>query len=63
MGIQANSELQALMAAASQLPPENSLRPHTYATLLGLLYSTGIRIGEASALNLEDLHIAANGST
>jgi len=57
--IYSNSELQALMAAASRLPPENSLRPHTYSTLLGLLYSTGIRIGEASALNLEDLHIAA----
>ena len=34
----------------------NSLRPHTYRTLLGLLYSTGIRIGEAFALNLEDFH-------
>jgi site-specific recombinase XerD len=54
--IYSNSQLQALMAAASQLPPENSLRPHTYSTLLGLLYSTGIRIGEASALNLEHLH-------
>ena len=51
--IYSNSELQALMAAASRLPPENSLRPRTYRTLLGLLYSTGIRIGEASALNLE----------
>jgi len=58
--IYSNSELQALMAAASRLPPENSLRPHTYRTLLGLLYSTGIRIGEASSLNLEDLHIAPN---
>jgi len=57
--IYSNSELQALMAAASQLPPENSLRPHTCCTLLGLLYSTGIRIGEASALNLEHLHSAA----
>ena len=47
------SELQALLAAASELPPENSLRPHTYRTLLGVLYSTGIRIGEALALNLE----------
>lgn len=56
--IYSNSELQALMVAASRLPPENSLRPHTYRTLLGLLYSTGVRIGEASALNLEDLHIA-----
>ena len=54
--IYSNSEIQALLAAASELPPENSLRPHTYRTLLGLLYSTGIRIGEASALNLEHLH-------
>jgi len=54
--IYSNSELQALLVAASKLPPENSLRPHTYRTLLGVLYSTGIRIGEAVALNLEDFH-------
>jgi site-specific recombinase XerD len=47
------SEIHALLAAASKLPSPNSLRPHTYRTLLGLLYSTGIRIGEALALNLE----------
>jgi len=51
-------ELRTLMAAASRLPPKNSLRPYTYRTLLGLLYSTGIRIGEASALTLEHLHSA-----
>jgi site-specific recombinase XerD len=51
-----NSELQALMAAASRLPPGYSFRPHTYRTLLGLLYSTGVRIGEALALNLEHFH-------
>jgi site-specific recombinase XerD len=51
-----NSELRALLAAASKLPPENSLRPLTYRTLLGTLYSTGIRIGEALALNLEHFH-------
>jgi site-specific recombinase XerD len=51
-------ELQALLAAASKLPPPNSLRPHTYRTLLGILYSTGIRIGEALALNIEDFHSA-----
>jgi site-specific recombinase XerD len=44
------------LAAAGQLPPLNSLRPYTYRTLLGLLYSTGIRIGEAFAVNLEDFH-------
>jgi site-specific recombinase XerD len=50
------SEIQILMEAASKLPPENTLRPNTYKTLLGLLYSTGIRIGEALALNLEHFH-------
>lgn len=48
-------QLRALLTAASKLLPLGSLRPHTYRTLLGLLYSTGIRIGEAMALNLEDV--------
>jgi site-specific recombinase XerD len=48
-------QLQALLAAAARLLPLGSLRPHTYRTLLGLLYSTGIRIGEAMALNLADV--------
>ena len=41
-----HAELQALLTAASTLPPPDALRRHTYRTLLGLLYSTGIRIGE-----------------
>jgi site-specific recombinase XerD len=48
-----SEQVGALMAAASRLPPPESLRPHTYRTLLGLLYSTGIRIGEVFALNIE----------
>lgn len=51
-------EVQVLLAAASSLTPPGSLRPDTYRTLLGLLYSTGIRIGEAFALNLQDFHRA-----
>jgi len=51
-------EIGALLAAAAELPPPSSLRPFTYRTLLGLLYSTGIRIGEALSLNLEDFHRA-----
>jgi len=54
--IYSSSELKALLVAASHLTPKNSLRPHTYRTLLGVLYSTGIRIGEALALNLEHFH-------
>lgn len=46
-------QVSALLAAATALPPPGSLRPDTYRTLLGLLYSTGIRIGEALALNIE----------
>ncbi len=52
--IYCDREIQALLGAASRLPPPGSLRPVTYNTLLGLLYTTGIRIGEALALNLDD---------
>jgi site-specific recombinase XerD len=52
------SQLRTLMAAASGLAPSGSLRPHTYRTLLGLVYSTGIRIGEAMALNLQDVQLS-----
>lgn len=51
--IYSRSEVQALLAAAAELPPPGALRPHTYRTLVGLLYTTGIRIGEAFALNIE----------
>lgn len=54
--IYSKTEIDALLAASSELSPPGSIRPHTYKTLLGLLYSTGIRIGEACALNLEDFH-------
>lgn len=47
-------EIDTLLAASSSLRPSGSLRPHTYRTLLGVLFTTGIRIGEAIALNLGD---------
>jgi len=48
-----HEQIGALLTAASRLPPPGSLRPHTVGTLLGLLYTTGIRIGEACAVNIE----------
>lgn len=49
-------QVTAMLGAASRLGPSESLRPTTFRTLFGLLYATGIRIGEALGLDLEDLH-------
>ena len=52
--IYSEREVRDLLAAAARLP--GSLIGLTYQTLLGLRYSTGLRIGEAMALNLDDFH-------
>lgn len=48
-------EIAALLEAARQLGPCDSLRPHTYYTLLGLLAATGLRISEALNLRFDDI--------
>jgi len=48
------ADIAALVAAARTLPPADGLRPHTYATLIGLLACTGLRISEALALRADD---------
>lgn len=48
-------EIRRLLAVACQLPSATGLRPATYATLLGLLAVTGLRISEALALNRDDV--------
>jgi site-specific recombinase XerD len=48
------NEVVQLMDAARGLPPAGSLRPHTYSTLIGLLWASGLRGGELVRLNLED---------
>lgn len=50
-------EISALMAAARRLPSSLGLRPHAYATLLGLLTVTGMRLGEALALDRDDVDL------
>lgn len=54
------TEIRSLLAQALKLTPSNSLRPHTYYTLFGILYTTGLRIGEALALNIEDFEQESN---
>ena len=49
------NQIRDLLVAAGKLG-HGWLRPHTYKTLFGLLYTTGLRIGEALALNIEDVY-------
>jgi len=48
-------EIVQILHHADCLSPPDSLRPHTYRTLFGLLASTGLRISEALSLRLEDI--------
>jgi integrase/recombinase XerD len=52
-----DQEVQQLLAAAAALPPHASLRGATYRCLFGLLAVTGLRIGEAIALEPRDVDL------
>lgn len=56
-----DAEIAALIAAANTL--SNPLRRTTFATLIGLLAVTGIRVGEAIALDRGDVDLAARRLT
>ena len=51
------AEMHALVCGARQLSPQGGLRPLTYATLLGLLACTGLRISEALRLRQVDVDL------
>ena len=53
--IYTEDEARRLVAEALRLGPPGSCRPHVYAALFGLLFSTGLRISEALALRLDDV--------
>jgi integrase len=55
--IYTRQEVGQIMAAARRLGPPGSLRPIVASTLIGLLYATGLRIGEALNLTLGDLDL------
>jgi len=52
-------EIDRLMAEAARLPSPTGLRALTYTTLIGLLTSTGLRPGEALALDRSDVDLAS----
>lgn len=55
--IYSRGEVRALLRGLRQLGPPGSLRPQTLATLIGLLYAAGLRIGEALRLTLADVDL------
>jgi integrase len=52
-------EFERVFAAAGRLAPVDGLRSATTAALIGLLYTTGLRIGEAHGLDIGDLDVDA----
>ncbi len=50
-----DEQVKQLILHAARLGPLDSLRPHTYSTLFGLLASTGLRISEALSLRFQDI--------
>ena len=51
-------EILALMEAARSLGPRDTLRPHTVATVIGLLASCGLRASEAIRLDVDHVDLA-----
>lgn len=51
-------QIEQLLRCALELAPSDGLRPWTYYCLFGLLSVTGMRVGEAIRLALEDVNLA-----
>jgi integrase len=56
--IYSDHEIEHIVRQAARLPSPSGLRALTYATLFGLLASTGLRLSEALALDREDVDLA-----
>lgn len=55
----ADEHIETLLQNALQLPAKDGLANYTYHCLFGLLVVTGLRIGEALALTVEDVDLDA----
>lgn len=57
--IYSEAQIRQLIKQARTLRPARSLVPHTYATIIGLLWVSGLRIGEVVRLTVEDVDLRA----
>jgi integrase/recombinase XerD len=55
-----SAQIVQLLDEASRMKPASSLRPHLWQALIGLLASTGLRVGEAIRLKVDDLKLEAD---
>jgi integrase len=55
--VYSDEEIERLVAQAARLPSAYGLRGPTFATLFGLLAASGLRLGEALALDLADVDL------
>jgi len=53
-----DNQVRQLIGAARQIHPSRRIKGLTFSTLLGLLAVTGMRVGEALALDFQDLDFA-----
>jgi integrase len=51
------TQITMLLESALASRPRGSLRPHTLSTLIGLLASTGLRVGEAIRLQVDQVKL------
>lgn len=54
-----DQEIRGLVRTALELPGNGGLRPWTYHCLFGLLSVSGLRVGEAQSLELQDVDLKA----
>ena len=57
--IYSNEEVESIVSSAASLPSATGRRGFTFSTLFGLLAVTGMRIGEAVALDRDDVDLGA----
>ena len=55
--IYSDEEIERIVVAAAQLSSRSGMRAETYATLFGLLATTGLRLGEALFLGRDDVDL------